>query len=593
MKPSRGPPIPAIVALATVLAGAIGIWRGMSQGPEPEKPAVVSPVEAPLPAALEVEPGPKLQYGALAGTVRLPDGSPAAGAKVTAHVASFVGKPSLKAPVVPADRELVADAQGHFSLEVSLDWSWTLRAQKDELAGVAVEVMPPDAAVVIQLQGAQAVRVRVVEKNGQGVAGVPVGLAAQGKPAPAFEAATDGAGAVTFHRVPLGRWQAVAAEHAVGKALDGKPLARERRRAQAAFELSATAPAEVVLEFAALGKIRGRVTAPPGTELSPLVVYAVPPSVAKALQKEVYGAQQELLPHSYAQAQVAADGRFELSEVAGPQGLLVPHPTLIHAPVVAEPDGPEAQVALFKDKAVKGRVLDSQGQPVAQFSINGAAYKAPDGRFEYVPGGPPGAERPKNLPLVVTADGFTPLEKQVALGPGDTDVGDLKLSPGRTFTLTVVEDPGGAPVEELTFARLDGTALSSEPAEVVAPGVYRFHRLPGAPVTLSITRFGGANRKVQVAPGDTALTFRFGAGATVRGVVLGPNGQPAVGARVYPSGDTRATRLTNQEGKFTFQGLEPGELTLVVMFGRGTAIKKVTVPASGEVELSIALPAQP
>lgn len=590
MKPTRGLPIPAIVALATVLAGAIGIWRGLAQGPAPDKPAAVSPVEVPLPAPLKAEPGPPLQYGALAGLVRLPDGAPAAGAKVTAHPASFVGKPSLKAPVVPADRELVADAQGSFSLEVSLDWSWTVRAQRDGLAGVALEVMPPDAAVVIQLAGAQAVRVRVVEKNGQGVPGVPVGLTAEGKQAPAFEAATDGSGTVSFPQVPLGRWLAAAVEHALGKALDGKPLARERRRAQVAFELGATASAEVVLELAAVGKIRGRVTAPPGAELSPLVVYAVPPAVAKAMQKEVHGAQRELLPRSFAQAQVAADGRFELVDVAGPLALIVPHPTLIHAPVVAEPDGAEAVVALFKDQGVKGRVVDPEGKPVARFSVNGVPFDAPDGKFEYVPGGPPGAERPKRLPVVVTADGFTPLEREVALGARDLDLGDLALTRGRTFTLTVVEDPGGAPVEELTFARLDGTALSSEPAEVVSPGVYRFHRLPAAPVTLSLTRFGGANRKLQIAPGETERTFRFGAGATLKGVVLGPSGRPAVGARVYPSGDTRATRLTDQEGRFTFQGLEPGELTLVVMFGRATALKKVAVPASGELELSISLP---
>ena len=103
---------------------------------------------------------------------------------------------------------------------------------------------------------------------------------------------------------------------------------------------------------------------------------------------------------------------------------------------------------------------------------------------------------------------------------------------------------------------------------------------------------GGASRKLQVAPGDTEKTFRFGAGATVRGVVIGETGKPAVGARIFPAGDLRATRVTDLEGKFSFPGLEPGEITLAVTFGRSSKVKKVLVPESGEVELRIDLSEQ-
>jgi Carboxypeptidase regulatory-like domain len=376
----------------------------------------------------------------------------------------------------------------------------------------------------------------------------------------------------------------------VGNGPDGKATARERRRAQATLELQATAMGEVVLLFSPVGKIRGRVTAPEGEDLTRLVVFGVPASMGRAMLSQGFGAMQDLLPRAYPGARVAADGRFELSDVSGSQALIVPHPRLIHALVTAEPDGAEVAVALFKDKAVKGKVTDASGKPVTAFSVNGTPFESSDGSFEFTPPATPGAERPKNLPLIVTADGFQPLEKPLSFGAGDLEVGTLKLEAGRTFTLTVVEEPGGGPVEELTFARLDGTALSSEPAEVLSPGVYRFSRLPNSPIVLSLMRFGGATRKVPVAPGDVQKTFRFGAGATLRGAVKAATGKPAVGARVALSGDVRSTRLTNGEGQYRLEGLEPGPVTLVVSFGRVNAVKKVAVPERGELVVDVELP---
>lgn len=593
MNDRRGLPVTAIVALATVVAGGIGIWRGLSQEPAPAVDAPKSPLEAPRDAPRALEPAADPSYGPLGGVVRLSDGSPAAGAKVKARVASFVGKPTLKAPAVPADREVEADASGKFSLEVSLSWSWTLSAQKDGQVGVAVDVVPPDASVVLKLTGAQAVRVTVQEKNGQGVLNIPVGMTAEGKAAPAYEATTDAAGRVTFEKVPLGKWRVDAVENVVSNGPDGKPTARERRRAQAMVELQATAMGEVVLQFNPVGKIRGRVSAPQGEDLTRLVVFGVPASMGRAMLSQGFAAMQELLPRAYPAARVAADGRFELADVSGPQALVVPHPRLIHALVNAEPEGAEVEVKLFKDKVVRGKVTDAAGKPVTSFSVNGAPFESAEGSFEYSPPATPGAERPKNLPLIVTADGFQPLEKQLSFGAGDLEVGTLKLEAGRTFTLTVVEEQGGAPVEELTFARLEGTALSSEPAERLSPGVYRFSRLPNAPVVLSLTRFGGASRKVPVAPGDVQKTFRFGAGATVHGAVKAATGKPAVGARVALSGDPRSTRLTNGEGRYRMEGLEPGTVTLVVNFGRVNAVKKISVPETGELVVDIEMPPQP
>lgn len=597
MRSPQSLPIPAIVAGAVLVAGLVGIWRGLSQEPVGPRPAV--PVElARQPVLAPPRPSPPDEaaatHGELAGKVVLPDGKPAPGAKVRAVPAAYVGKPALVTPRVPGELAASADPQGAFRFEVSLSWSYSVHAEKDALSGVKVDVVPPAADVVVPLTGSQRVAVTVTEQGGaKKVAGIPVGLTAEGQVAVSFEGVTSGAGEVVFERVPLGRYRAEAVEHAFGKAATGAPLARERRRAQATFAVQADAPATVVLDLGGLGKVKGRVTAPAGVDLSQLVVYAVPASVTRAMRAQVYGAQVRLLPSSYASARVAADGRFELAEVSGPLGLLVPHPSLTHRDAPATPDGPEVTIALLKDQVVKGRVVDAAGKPVERFAVNGTEFASPSGNFEHAPGGPPGTERPKNLPLIVTASGFAPLEKQLALGPGENDVGTLVLQPGRTLTLTVVDDATGAPIDELTFARLDGTALASEPAEEVAPGVHRFFRLPPGPVTLSATRFGGANRKIQIAAGETDKTFRFGSGATVRGVVRGPGGKPAVGARVFPSGELGATRLTDEGGRFSLAGRESGPLTLVVMFGRTSAIKKVDVPQSGEVSLEIDLGTPP
>lgn len=595
MRSPQGLPIPAIVAGAVLVAGLLGIWRGLSQ--EPVAPLPAAPVESPRqPVLAPPRPSPPDEaatHGALAGKVVLPDGKPAPGAKVRAVPAAYVGRPALVTPRVPGELAATADPEGAFRFEVSLSWSYSVHAEKDALSGVKVDVVPPAADVVVPLTGSQRVTVTVTEKGGAKVAGIPVGLTAEGQVAVSFEGVTSGAGEVVFDRVPLGRYRAEAVEHAFGKAPTGAPLARERRRAQATFAVQADAPATVVLDLGGLGKVKGRVTAPAGVDLSQLVVYAVPASVSRAMRAQVYGAQVRLLPSSYASARVAADGRFELADVSGPLGLLVPHPALTHRDAPATPDGPEVTIALHKDQVVKGRVVDAAGKPVERFAINGTEFASPSGTFEHAPGGPPGTERPKNLPLIITASGFAPLEKQLALAPGENDVGTLVLQPGRTLTLTVVDDATGAPVDELTFARLDGSALASEPAELVSPGVYRFFRLPTGPVTLSATRFGGANRKIQIAAGETDKTFRFGSGATVRGVVFGAGGKPAVGARVFPSGELGATRLTDEAGRFSLAGRESGPLTLVVMFGRTSAIKKVDVPPSGEVALEINLGTAP
>jgi hypothetical protein len=586
-------PIPLIIALAVLLAGGIGIWRALSQPPAEQGP-LKPPIEGPGSTAFTVDPKvPQATEGSIAGVVLMPDGKPAAGAKVHAQISAYVGKPSITTRHTPEELDTLADAQGHFTFEVSLDWSWTLRAQKDALGGVKADVMPPEPRVTIQLLGSQKVTVTVREKNGQGLSAIPVGLTADGQNAVSFEGATDGSGRVLFDSVPHGKWRADAVEFVVDKDGAGKPLSTERRRGRVEFVVDPSAPADVVLELGAVGKIRGRVTAPAGTDLTQLSVFAVPAAVEKAMHAQPYQALMRELPTSFPSARPSADGRFELADVSGSKALIVPHPSLVHPSVIAEPDGAEVTVALAKDKAVKGKVVDADGKPLARFAVNGAEYNAPDGSFEYSPWGATLVVRPKHLPLVVTADGYQPLEKQIDLGEGENDVGTLQLQRGRTFTLKVVDEQTGSPVEDVTFARLDATALSVEPATIIAPGVYRFSRLPSTDTTLSLTRYGGATRKVQVGATETEKIFRFGAGATLRGTVLGPNGKPAVGARVFPSGDMRATQLTNSEGMFVMPGLEPGQLTMVVMFGRASSIKKVTIPDRGEVELKVELGERP
>jgi arylsulfatase A-like enzyme len=82
-----------------------------------------------------------------------------------------------------------------------------------------------------------------------------------------------------------------------------------------------------------------------------------------------------------------------------------------------------------------------------------------------------------------------------------------------------------------------------------------------------------------------------GLAADVAGQVLGPNGKPAAGARVYVEGSLRGA-ITDAEGRFRITGLPPGE-RLVVVESLGAARSRTTVRLTAEGPASMSVQLRP
>jgi protocatechuate 3,4-dioxygenase beta subunit len=257
------------------------------------------------------------------------------------------------------------------------------------------------------------------------------------------------------------------------------------------------------------------------------------------------------------------------------------------------------EIVFHSGCGVRGRVVDTRGQPIVRFKLTGsiriesdketstmdfetAAIENHNGAF-YARELSPGV-----LDLKVTAPGIGSTQvKGLTLKEGKTvDLGDVAIVAGRSIFGNVVRASDREPIENafVSLRPLRAEETAGIPATLVAwaPGVDRTTQREGSDTTASdgfflIDAVPEGTYDVVIShqrhPSKTVPNVAVGAekdvdmgeielpvGATITGVVLDPDGKPLsrVLVRIGPrSGNT------GLDGRFTLEGTDTGEQTII------------------------------
>ena len=148
--------------------------------------------------------------------------------------------------------------------------------------------------------------------------------------------------------------------------------------------------------------------------------------------------------------------------------------------------------------------------------------------------GTDGRYRLSDLPTIpvelkLTIEGYQPLDLgEVPLGPGKTvDLGNLSVVPGVAFSATVVDDDG-SPIENSWIELAYSEPVKHSYRQVFGDGAFRFEGLPSEieiRLTAGADGFDALDETLTL-DSDTEQEITLAPVASVRGRVLGPDGEP-------------------------------------------------------------------
>ncbi|MET0551458.1 MAG: carboxypeptidase regulatory-like domain-containing protein [Vicinamibacteria bacterium] len=490
-------------------------------------------------------------------------------------------------------------ADGSFSLPVPLNRQelaakalgferWVVALKQGFAVGTAPLPAPgaPAAPVVVALRRGVELGGRVVTNEGAPVAGANVFLAETGTLAStmvpmhvllgALEtlqawARTDGAGRFSVRVHPGGHEVSV---HKTG-------YARRTLRDQQ----PGAAPLEVVLDPAA--SVSGRVVRADGRGVAGVRITTT--------------AEIQAFPREAVESDV--DGAFAVGDLSpGLYSLFAQHPQLgtIGSRMVEAP-ARDVVFALPAAGTVRGRAIDAATrEPLRQFTIavspgeEGGSWEregtVDDGGFvvEDVPAGV--------VTLTASAEGYASGRVEDVTVVADAEPAEVEVALRADAPITgQVTDESGGPVQAAVSGRAkDGSASGASGAD--PEGRYELRGLPAGEVELQVQARGYATEK------RTADTRQGGRvdivlkrGLALRGEVVG-DGAPVARASVYANGAGRggsAYATTDERGRFTLEGLEPGRYAVSARAADGRHAQVEDVDASQAAALRIVLERQP
>jgi len=289
-----------------------------------------------------------------------------------------------------------------------------------------------------------------------------------------------------------------------------------------------------------------------------------------------------------------ADGRFSLEVAADAVGPIVARAEgFVSTTTWDVAAGDDVICVLERGLELQGIVLDAETElPVVGALVvtceglsSELARGDAIGRFTFA-----GLEA-GTVDLVALALGYEPgvLEGLVVGGERTLPV-ELRLDPGPAVGGFVRDADTGAPVPEaLVTYRLgavgatrvlpEGAELPEATCRSAATGSFRFARLGVREAGLSVEAEGYAPASLEgprLLENPGALEVRLVRGATVRGVVLDPRGQPVPFADVWQARGSEPPRKTDLRGSFEWTELDPVSRIQLVAHRTGFA------PASTE-----------
>lgn len=492
----------------------------------------------------------------------------------------------------PADPALT-DGQGRFELpDLRPGDRLDLTARKTGYAPSRLRGLraPTGEPVTLVLERAAAISGRVVDAEGHGVAEAWVQLdEARGEIASAgvptfFEqslhgATADAEGAFQFSAVAPGKILLRAHRD------DYQPSAARTLEIQPGRSLEKV---ELVLERGAV--ITGRIARPDG-----LPVPGAHVRVREPGQRGVW--TEFLFADSDGEGIYRLDGvplrrqRVEAFDALGAR---------VSREIEVRPGDNSLDLVLEPGRQVRGRVVDASGRPVAgaRGTLRPTGSVTPDvararstfdGTFMFagVAGG--------TYELTFEREGYAP-----AGGPGLLTVGsddleglEVRLVPGVAISGRVLGvEPERWPEVEILATGPGGT---QRPGRVFAEGRYE---IPGAgagdwQITARLGFHRQASAVTTILPEATEahLDLDLSRGVTVHGRTT-LDGQPLVGARIglwKPGGPEAGAMPTDQDGRFTLPGIEPGHYVLAVTSARPAVFERREVDLDADRELLLDL----
>lgn len=525
-----------------------------------------------------------VQGVALEGFVVDPKGRPVEGAEVFVAEATGDIIPRGRPDSTPA---AVTGQDGFFRVDdrragetVNVD----VRRPGFAAGGAPGVLAPTEEPVRIVLKPTSAVEGRVVDADGKAVAGARVALVPT-------EPTAMSRGFMMFST--SGTRNALSAD-------DGS------------FRLEDVAPGPVELRAEAAGKQTGvlsNLEVASGQDLKGVEVVLATAAVVEgrvlASGRPVPGAEVQIVEPDMGRgtrffmapmATSDGDGYYRLDGVApGTRTVQVEHKS--HSKAVRELEvragANSLDISLEKGAEVSGRVVDADGRPVPSARV--LLYEG--NRFWDLPSATSGADGSFTLEGVADGtyrvkaekEGFAGGEGEEVTVAGSVGGVEVKLSTGGA----IVGQLKGLDFTELSQVRVMTLGFAGSRTGRVSPdGSYRIDNVgPGEHrVSASVRGEREAEGKVILEPGETEvrLDLDFVEGLVLTGRVT-RNGEPATGYVVTLEGPSERLLDTDHEGRFRFDGLEPGRYELAVMSRRMEGAHKETLELTRDDEIEIRL----
>jgi beta-lactamase regulating signal transducer with metallopeptidase domain len=532
----------AVAALQPSVRAAAAEALRAAAGPVASAPA--SPA-SPTPIA-----GRAAESLALSGTVKTPDGKPAAGALVEAW--------SRDDPFAPGPRSDRTDAKGEFHLPVSTRVPRVMRVQLVPFAPQTVERMVPGTPIVVTLTPgsfvAGIVRDAATRQPIEGARVAPARGWSTTDSDPGPMARTDSSGRFRLQGLPLGASQI----EVVAAGFGSQALRVTAGRGDIQFFLN------------------------PGTEITGSVIDSRGRPVRGALASadDGVGLQARSAPPTDER------GRFSVGGlVPGTYRLVVRHPEfapLLQAGIVVELGAPaRVDVRLEPALRIVGRLVDADEKPVTgrvflqafngadvPMSLAAQVATAVEAGGGFVLNGVPRG----TLALGIRPRGHLPTRMEVSAPAKEAvlDLGNIRLESGLIIRGSV-RDRQGAPIAnaKVSTRQENREALAASEAD----GTFILNGLPEGPRRVSVSAEGFAPAELEADAGGRSVKVVLDAEAVVAGTVVDESGRSldTFRALLYTEGPERSGRLTatpqGDDGRFRITAVPPGTYVLDIQAG--------------------------
>jgi len=269
------------------------------------------------------------------------------------------------------------------------------------------------------------------------------------------------------------------------------------------------------------------------------------------------------------------------------------------------------EVVLEPGVALEGRVVDAEGEPVAEAKVEIGGFPSHSGLGSRQPSGLSARETATDVDgrfriedlasdtrvtVRVEAEGLLPTSVPGVELPTASPL-EIRLERGARLFGRVVS-LGGSPVPTAAVRPILEVPKSyPQPTETDDDGGFDFKALPAGQLTLEVQATGFVPRRLSglsTAEGRDVgpIEIRLDPGARIDGRVLDPYGVPVVGARVRVGfrlewGGSGQSVSTRKDGRFEISGgVPPGEIEIVARYGDLAVRREIDLgPAGATVEL--------